>query len=116
RDHSETVRADAHRVSLQRTKPVEKGLHDMRKLVLLLSASALIVAGAAVAKTVTVTITKAGYVPKDVTVDQGDTVQFTNGDTIAHQITFTSSTVVASTPNPLIVPPTTSVPSPFQSA
>jgi plastocyanin len=77
----------------------------MRKLALLLGASALVVAGAAVAKTVTVTITKAGYVPKAVTVDQGDTVQFTNSDTIAHQVTFKSTTGVTCTPNPLVVQP-----------
>jgi plastocyanin len=77
----------------------------MRKLLLILGASALVVASAAVAKTVTVTITKAGYVPKAVTVDQGDTVQFTNGDTIAHQVTFKSTTGVTCTPNPLVVQP-----------
>jgi len=78
----------------------------MRKLVLLLSASALVIlVGAAGAKTVTVTITKAGYVPKAVTVDQGDTVQFTNGDTLAHQVAFKSTTGVACTPNPLVVQP-----------
>ena len=49
----------------------------MRKLLLIAIAS-LAIAGAAIAKTVAVTITKNGYVPKAVTVAVGDTVQFTN--------------------------------------
>ena len=81
----------------------------MRKILISgLSLAALIVAGAAVAKTVTVTITKNGYVPKATTIAVGDTVQFTNSDTVVHQLTFKSMTGVACTPSPLIVQPTLS--------
>ena len=88
----------------------------MRSLLLLLSASALVIAGAAVAKTVTVSITKAGYVPKAVTVEQGDTVQFTNSDTIVHQVEFKSTAGVTCSPNPLVVQPGASGSCTFQSA
>ena len=58
----------------------------IRKTILLAAAVALAVgAGSAAAKTVTVTITKNGYVPNSVAIGQGDTVQFTNSDTVAHQ-------------------------------
>ena len=81
----------------------------MRKILVSgLSLAALVVVGAAVAKTVTVTITKNGYVPKATTIAVGDTVQFTNSDTVVHQLTFKSTTGVACTPSPLIVQPTQS--------
>lgn len=76
----------------------------MRKLLLLLGAAAMLaVSGAAVAKTSSVTITKNGYVPKALTIAQGDTVQFTNSDTVAHQVTFKTTTGVTCTPNPLVL-------------
>ena len=66
----------------------------MRALpVLCIALLAFIVSGAtAVAKTVTVTITKNGYVPKSQSIVAGDTVTFTNSDTAAHQIDFKSTT------------------------
>jgi plastocyanin len=70
---------------------------------------ALIASGAtAVAKTVTVSITKNGYVPKDQSIVAGDTVTFTNGDTAAHQISFKSTTGFTCTPNPVVLQPATS--------
>lgn len=81
----------------------------MRKLLALLAASALLtVSGAAGAKTVTVTITKNGYVPKSITIVQGDTVQFTNTDTVVHQIVFKSTTGVTCSANPLVIQPAAS--------
>jgi plastocyanin len=83
----------------------------MRKVLvsgLSLAALAALVVGVAVAKTVAVTITKNGYVPKATTIAVGDTVQFTNGDTVVHQLTFKSMTGVACTPSPLVVQPTQS--------
>jgi plastocyanin len=78
----------------------------MRPLPLLLASVALLsLGGAAAAKTSTVTITKNGYVPSSLTILQGDTVEFTNGDTVAHQVVFKSSTGVTCTPNPLVVQP-----------
>jgi hypothetical protein len=35
-----------------------------------------------------VTITRAGFVPADVTVNAGDSVTWRNGDTVAHQVVF----------------------------
>jgi plastocyanin len=82
----------------------------MRRLLLLLLASAalLTVSGAAGAKTSTVTITKNGYVPNSLTIATGDTVQFTNSDTAAHQVDFKSTTGVSCTPNPLVIQPAAS--------
>ncbi len=77
----------------------------MRRLLLPAFASAVLLSasGAVEAKTVTVTITKNGYVPNSLSIVQGDTVQFTNGDTAAHQITFKSTTGVTCSANPLVI-------------
>jgi plastocyanin len=82
----------------------------MRRFAVLgLVVPALALSGAAaVAKTVTVTITKNGYVPKDVSIVGGDTVTFTNGDTAAHQISFKTTTGFTCTPNPLVLQPAAS--------
>ena len=65
--------------------------------------AAVVAIGSAAANTVTVSITKNGYVPKAVTVAKGDTVQFTNSDTVAHQISFKSATGVVCTPATLVL-------------
>src|SRR5438874_6386002 len=58
----------------------------MRKLILLAGAVGLLItASAAPAKTVTVDISKVGFVPAAVTVQTGDTITFTNKDTVNHQ-------------------------------
>jgi len=89
----------------------------MRKLMLISFALvSLAIAGAAGAKTVTVTITKNGYVPKAVTIAAGDTVQFTNADTVAHQIVFKPTTGVTCVPSPLVLQPTQSGTCTFQAA
>src|SRR5947209_4660832 len=78
----------------------------MRRLSLLAAVALVAIsAGSALAKTVTVTITKNGYVPKAATIGQVDTVQFTNSDTVVHQVTFKSTAGVTCTPNPLVVQP-----------
>ena len=66
---------------------------------------ALVFVGAAGAKTVTVSITKNGYVPSTLTIAVGDTIQFTNSDTVAHQVAFKTTTGVICTPNPLVIQP-----------
>lgn len=89
----------------------------MRKTLLLFAAvAALAVAGAAFAATTTVTITKAGYVPSSVTVAQGDSVQFTNSDTTAHQVAFKTTTGVTCSPNPIVLQPGQSGTCTFQTA
>lgn len=65
----------------------------------------LAAAVAAGAKTVTVTITKNGYVPSSLTLAAGDTIQFTNSDTVAHQVEFKPTTGVTCAPNPLVLQP-----------
>ncbi len=88
---------------MDRTKEVSP---DMRKLLLLLAAAAMLaITGAAVATASTVTITKNGYVPNSLTIAQGGTVQFTNSDAVAHQVTFKSTAGVTCTPNPLVLQP-----------
>jgi plastocyanin len=94
----------------------------MRKLALLFPAllfsviAILLVPGAAVSKTVTVSITKAGYVPNALTIGQGDTVQFSNTDAIAHQVTFKSVTGVTCTPGTLVLQPAATGSCVFQNA
>ena len=76
----------------------------MRKVILLLVVVALVVGvGASAAKTVAVTISKDGFVPKSVTIAQGDTVQFTNSDSVVHQITFKSTSGVTCSGSPLVL-------------
>jgi len=90
----------------------------MRKLLLLLAAFAMLAVTGAVsaATTTTVTITKAGYVPSTPKISQGDSVQFMNSDTMAHQIVFKTMTGVTCVPNPLVLQPGQSGTCAFQSA
>ena len=89
----------------------------MRKFTLLAVALiALVVTVAAGAKTVTVTITKNGYVPDAVTLAPGDTVQFTNTDSVAHQVELKETAGVTCAPNPLVLQPAQSGSCTFQTA
>jgi plastocyanin len=77
----------------------------MRKLLVLIGAIAAIAVTGAVAATVAVSITKNGYVPKAVTIAVGDSVQFANTDTVAHQVVFKKTGGVTCAPNPLVLQP-----------
>jgi plastocyanin len=90
----------------------------MGKLLLLLATAVAVLAaaGGATAATATVTITKAGYVPSSTTIAQGDSVQFVNGDTAAHQVSFKGSAGVTCTPNPLVLQPGQTGTCPFLTA
>src|SRR6202162_705125 len=78
----------------------------MRKIMIaVIALTALALAGAAGAKTVTVSITKNGYVPSATTIAAGDVVQFTNADTVVHQVTFKTTTGVTCTPANLVIQP-----------
>lgn len=87
-----------------------------RTLLLIVAAAMLAVTGAAAAATTTVTITKAGYVPSSTTIAQGDSVQFVNSDTLAHQVVFKTTTGVTCSPNPVVLQPTQSGTCTFQTA
>jgi plastocyanin len=58
----------------------------LKKLIVLAGVVALLVAAPAPAKTITVDISKAGFVPSPVSVQTGDTVTWTNKDTVNHQV------------------------------
>lgn len=89
----------------------------MRRVVVLLCAvPGLAAAGLATAKTVTVTITANGYVPNATAIAVGDTVQFTNSDKVAHQVSFKKTTGVSCTPAPLVLQPAQSGSCIFRSA
>jgi plastocyanin len=61
----------------------------MRRLLLAVAAAlALTTLGSATAADQTVTITRAGFVPADVTIAVGDTVTWRNADTETHQVAF----------------------------
>jgi plastocyanin len=68
------------------------------------------------AATVTVSITKNGYVPKAVTIKQGDTVLFANSDSVPHEIAFRSMTGVTCGASPLVAQPGASVSCAFATA
>jgi plastocyanin len=92
----------------------------MKKLALpalgTLAAVVAALAATAGAATVTVSITKNGYVPKAVTIKQGDTVQFANSDSVPHQVAFRSTTGVTCSANPLVVQPGASASCTFATA
>ena len=50
-----------------------------------------------------VSITKGGYVANTATLAVGDTLQFTNSDTVAHQVTFKPANGVTCAPTPLVL-------------
>jgi plastocyanin len=78
----------------------------LRKVVIIAIAVMLfVIVAVASATTVTVSVTTNGYVPNAATVAAGDTVQFTNTDTVAHQVLFKSTTGLTCTPNPLVLQP-----------
>jgi plastocyanin len=58
----------------------------MKKLVLTAAAVLLLAASPAPAKTVTVDISKVGFVPGAVTIQSGDSITWTNKDTANHQV------------------------------
>ena len=65
----------------------------MKRLIVLTLAVLGIVAAAPVhAKTVTITISKTGFVPKTESISVGDAVTFTNGDTAAHTVVLKPAT------------------------
>jgi plastocyanin len=73
----------------------------MRRIcALAVAAMAFVVAPTAGAATVTVSITKTGFLPKTVTATTADTVQFKNDDTVAHQVAFKPTTGVTCSPSP----------------
>jgi plastocyanin len=94
---------------------MRKTRNAMRKpMLIVIAIASLAIAGAAIAKTVAVTITKNGYVPKAVSIAAGDTVQFTNADTVAHQIVVKPTTGVTCVPAPLVLQPAQSGTCTFQ--
>jgi len=96
----------------------------MRKLLLLLLAVASLAAAGAVADLArpaatasqTITISKTGYKPTDVSILTGDTVVFANSDTVAHTVVFKTTTGVKCTATPLAVPAGQSASCAFSSA
>lgn len=73
-------------------------------------------AGPAAAATQAVTITANGYVPSNVKLEVGDTVTWTNSDTVVHEITLKPSTGMTCTATPLVVQPTKSQSCTFSAA
>lgn len=54
----------------------------------------------------TTTITSAGYVPTDQTINVGDSIRFTNSDSMAHQVEIRPTTGFTCTVSPLVIQPT----------
>jgi plastocyanin len=89
----------------------------MRKLLTIAAALiALAIAGTAGGATVSVSITKNGYVPLSSKIAAGDVVSFTNADTVAHQIAFKQKSGFSCAPSPLVLQPGQSGSCTFQTA
>lgn len=65
-----------------------------------------LVASPASAATQTITITKSGFVPMNLTIKVGDTISFTNSDVAAHEVLFKATTGFTCTATPLVLQPT----------
>jgi plastocyanin len=63
-------------------------------------------AGPVSAATQTITITKSGFVPMNLTITPGDTINFTNSDASAHEVIFKATSGFTCTATPLVVQPT----------
>jgi plastocyanin len=95
-----------------------------RFLLLFVAAASLVAATAAaemaspgVAASKTVNITRSGYSPTSVTIAVGDTVVFTNSDTVAHTVRFNPTTGIScSRAIPLVLQPGQSASCTFSSA
>ena len=79
-------------------------------------AIALVIVPGAGAATPVVSITPNGYVPKAATIAAADSVQFTNSDTVAHQVVFKTTTGVVCAPTTLVLQPTETATCTFASA
>src|ERR671935_2536041 len=98
---------------------------DMRKFLLLFVAVSSLAAATAAAElarpaasaTATVKITKSGYDPKSVSIAVGDSVAFTNSDTVAHTVRFNPTTGIScSRALPLVLQPGQSATCTFRNA
>jgi len=65
----------------------------------------VLVASPARAATQTITITKSGYVPMNLTIKVGDTISFANSDAVVHQVLFKATTGFTCTATPVVVQP-----------
>jgi plastocyanin len=89
----------------------------MRKLCLAtILAMSFVVVPVVGAATTPVSITKNGYVPSSASVSTADTVQFTNADTVAHQVVFKTTSGVTCSPTPFALQPGQSGTCTFSSA
>jgi plastocyanin len=73
-------------------------------LLLVLVAALTTTATTATSATVGVQITRLGFVPRNVTIRMGDTVTWTNADTVAHRVVFRQRTGLQC-PQPLVIQP-----------
>ncbi len=100
----------------ERRNPMSKLSTVSRRTTVLTMSCALLATGigtlaaipANAATTSTTTITNAGYVPADQTFNVGDSIRFTNADTVVHQIEIKPTTGFTCTVTPLVIQPTQS--------
>ena len=88
----------------------------MHKLLLLVVSALLVTVAPAAARTVSVAITKNGYVPRSLSIAAGDSVTFVNQDSVAHQVVLRPTTGVACPATPLVVQPGQSATCTFRAA
>src|SRR5689334_13145616 len=75
----------------QRTHP-RGGSETMKKFLLPAIALVVLAAGStAIAGSTGVNITSAGFTPQSVSVQSGDTVNWTNSDTVRHRVVFSNT-------------------------
>src|ERR1044072_2559766 len=68
-------------------------VHAMRKLFVVMAVLAVVGIVPAFAQAANITITKSGFVPSSVTIHPGESITWTNSDTVAHQVSSTKATL-----------------------
>jgi Cupredoxin-like domain len=68
-------------------------VHAMRKLFVVLAVLAVVGIAPAFAQAANITITKTGFVPSTVTIHPGESITWTNSDTVDHQVSSTKATL-----------------------
>ncbi len=70
-------------------------VHAMRKLFFVMAVLAVVGIAPAFAQAANITITKTGFVPSSVTIHPGESITWTNSDTVDHQVTSTKASLTS---------------------
>ena len=70
-------------------------VHAMRKLFFVIAVLAIVGVAPAFAQAANITITKTGFAPASVTIAPGESITWTNSDTVDHQVNSTKASLAS---------------------